>query len=276
MASFGSEAYASYLVDAMAHSWTRNLGIDGYCEDVSANYPCMMNTRGKGSLPYWYDIVERVREEQPQVVMSGEGYSSWDEVIRSNANMGGQGFQRFHDMMKQAVMSGVSQLFSSVTPPSSPHHLTRPFSQPLFTPLSLPSLHFAPFLSLFCPAQLPMPHLFPLTPPLPHAFALLAPQSHSMSFSFLSILPPSFILAIRSRSHYFPHLATPARSCTSSPSPSRPSSHQLKRPFQCSSVHLVARIATHPMASGCKQARTYCQLLWRRRSNGPVLPASCL
>ncbi|KAL3931040.1 MAG: hypothetical protein SGPRY_001289, partial [Prymnesium sp.] len=106
MASFGSEAYASYLVDAMAHSWTRNLGIDGYCEDVSANYPCMMNTRGKGSLPYWYDIVERVREEQPQVVMSGEGYSSWDEVIRSNANMGGQGFQRFHDMMKQAVMSG--------------------------------------------------------------------------------------------------------------------------------------------------------------------------
>ena len=29
LASFGSPSYAEYLVDSMANSWTRNLGIDG-------------------------------------------------------------------------------------------------------------------------------------------------------------------------------------------------------------------------------------------------------
>ena len=36
LASFGSPAYAEYLADAMANSWTRNLGIDGYTIDCSA------------------------------------------------------------------------------------------------------------------------------------------------------------------------------------------------------------------------------------------------
>ena len=40
MASFGSPTYESYLVDAFANSWGRNLGIDGFTIDVSANYPC--------------------------------------------------------------------------------------------------------------------------------------------------------------------------------------------------------------------------------------------
>lgn len=71
MASFGSQPYADYMVDAMANTWSRNLGIDGYCEDVSADYGCMMQTGGRGSLPFWSAIVDRVRKLQPQVVMSG-------------------------------------------------------------------------------------------------------------------------------------------------------------------------------------------------------------
>ena len=92
MASFGSPGYADYMVDAMANSWTRNLGIDGYCEDVNANYGCMLQTQGRGSMPSWRQIVARVRALQPQVVMSGEGYGSWDDVARSDADLGGQGF----------------------------------------------------------------------------------------------------------------------------------------------------------------------------------------
>lgn len=38
LASWGSEAYANYLVDAMANSWTKNLGIDGYCIDCIGCY----------------------------------------------------------------------------------------------------------------------------------------------------------------------------------------------------------------------------------------------
>ena len=68
MASFGNTAYADYMVDAMANSWTRNLGIDGYTEDVSANYGCMRQTGGRGSLPAWRAIVARVRQQRAYVV----------------------------------------------------------------------------------------------------------------------------------------------------------------------------------------------------------------
>jgi hypothetical protein len=71
MASFGSAEYADYMVDAMAHSWTAGLGIDGYTEDCSASYDCMMQT--KDSLADWGSIIGRVRKLQPQLVMSGEG-----------------------------------------------------------------------------------------------------------------------------------------------------------------------------------------------------------
>ncbi|KAL1499974.1 hypothetical protein AB1Y20_012653 [Prymnesium parvum] len=103
MASFGSEGYAEYLVDAMVNTWSRNLGIDGYCEDVSANYGCMLQTDGRGSLPYWVGIVDRVRRQQPQVVFTGEGYGSWDDVIRSRADLGGQGYSGYHEQMQRAV-----------------------------------------------------------------------------------------------------------------------------------------------------------------------------
>ena len=106
MASFGSAGYADYMVDAMANSWTRNLGIDGYCDDVNANYGCMLQTRGQGSMPAWRQIVARVRALQPQVVMSGEGYGSWDDLVHSDADLGGQGFGSYHHAMKQAVSSG--------------------------------------------------------------------------------------------------------------------------------------------------------------------------
>ena len=37
MCGAGSKSYADYMVDAMANSWSANLGIDGYCEDVSCS-----------------------------------------------------------------------------------------------------------------------------------------------------------------------------------------------------------------------------------------------
>ena len=106
LASFGSSSYADYMVDAMANSWTRNLGIDGYTEDCSAIYPCMLQTGGRGGLKAWADIVRRVRKLQPQVVMSGEWYGSWSQVIEAEAQMGGQGFESYHDTMQAAVLNG--------------------------------------------------------------------------------------------------------------------------------------------------------------------------
>ena len=107
LASFGSAAYSRYLIDSMANSWTRNLGIDGYCEDVSANYGCMMQVpRDEGSLPSFRRIVAAVRESQPQLVMSGENYGSWEGLIEADANLGGQGFAAFHSQMQRAVFDG--------------------------------------------------------------------------------------------------------------------------------------------------------------------------
>ena len=93
LASFGSQTYADYMVDSMANSWTKNLAIDGYTEDCSANYPCMLQLPDPkaGSLPAWASIVGRVRTLQPQVVMSGEGYGTWTEMLQADANLGGQG-----------------------------------------------------------------------------------------------------------------------------------------------------------------------------------------
>ena len=68
LASFGSETYAAYLADAMANSWSRNLGIDGYTIDCSANYDqCMMQTKHAQS-DFYNKIVGKVRETQPQIV----------------------------------------------------------------------------------------------------------------------------------------------------------------------------------------------------------------
>ena len=44
----------------------------------------MMQTDGD-SLPYFASIIDKVRASQPQVVMSGESYGSWAEIIKSHA-----------------------------------------------------------------------------------------------------------------------------------------------------------------------------------------------
>ena len=41
-----------------------------------------------------------------QLVMSGEGYGSWDQLVASDAQIGGQGYTAFHDAMQHAVLSG--------------------------------------------------------------------------------------------------------------------------------------------------------------------------
>ena len=106
LASFGSPTYAAYFADAMANSWSRNLGIDGYTIDCSANYDgCMLQTKHAQS-DFYNKIVGEVRKTQPQVVMSGEGYGSWDEVLQTNSQMGGQGSNRYHEAMQQAVFDG--------------------------------------------------------------------------------------------------------------------------------------------------------------------------
>jgi len=109
LASFGSDAYADYLVDAFANTWMAQVGIQGFTEDVAANYPDMLQTDGLGSLPYWAKIVKRVRQEQPQLVMSGENYSSWDQMLLADANIGGQGgdnYEGYHRAMQQAILYG--------------------------------------------------------------------------------------------------------------------------------------------------------------------------
>ena len=105
LASFGSPTYAPYLADAMANSWSRNLGIDGYTIDCSANYPCMMQTKTAQS-DFYNKIVGEVRKTQPQVVMSGEGFGSWDQMVSLNTQLGGQGFGAYHTQMQAAVFDG--------------------------------------------------------------------------------------------------------------------------------------------------------------------------
>jgi hypothetical protein len=112
-ASLCSDSYTKYMVDAMANSWTKNLGIDGYTIDCSANYQkgsCgqngMLQCPNGDGLAGWANIVGKVRKLQPQVVYSGEGYGSWEEVISADSNMGGQGFGSYHTTMQK-----VSSLF---------------------------------------------------------------------------------------------------------------------------------------------------------------------
>lgn len=65
-------------------------------------------------MPAWRAIVARVRARHPQLVMSGENYGSWDDVLRSDANMGGQGFGRYHEAMQAAVRDGDASGLESV------------------------------------------------------------------------------------------------------------------------------------------------------------------
>lgn len=113
LASFCSESYASYMVDAMANTWTKGLGIDGYTLDCSANYgKGACGTRGMLQCPNgdgltgWSKIMKGVRDAQPQVVQSGEGYGNWQELMTADANMGGQGFGKLHTATQTAILTG--------------------------------------------------------------------------------------------------------------------------------------------------------------------------
>eukprot|EP01047_Picozoa_sp_COSAG01_P027576 COSAG01_NODE_1824_length_9141_cov_10.234461_6_plen_88_part_00 len=68
------------------------MGISGYTVDCSGNDSCQKD----GQSLLYKGIVGKVRETQPQVVMSGESYGSWNEVVASNSQMGGQGNNDFH------------------------------------------------------------------------------------------------------------------------------------------------------------------------------------
>ena len=61
---------------------------------------------GKTAQGVWGDIVTRVRELQPQVVLSGEYFNSWEEVIRSNSDIAGQGWQTYHNQFQASVVNG--------------------------------------------------------------------------------------------------------------------------------------------------------------------------
>eukprot|EP00039_Didymoeca_costata_P024594 m.10789 g.10789 ORF g.10789 m.10789 type:complete len:592 (+) comp4319_c0_seq2:479-2254(+) len=113
MASWGSPTYADYMVDSLANSWAANLGVIGFTVDCSANYvpggSCphgMLQCPGGDGQLAWAAIVAKIRQLQPNVVTSGEAYGSWDEVIRANADMGGQGFNSFHTTTQTAIFIG--------------------------------------------------------------------------------------------------------------------------------------------------------------------------
>ena len=104
LASFGSPEYASYLSDAMANSWARSLGVDGFCTDCSGScgssncWPAisprgrltpmlrtdnvysakpgqcprgMLQQHGNSQLSL-AKIIDKAREQQPQIAMGGE------------------------------------------------------------------------------------------------------------------------------------------------------------------------------------------------------------
>ena len=79
LASFGSPEYSSYLSDAMANSWARSLGVDGFCTDCSGSYAAkpgqcprgMLQQHGNSQLSL-AKIIDKAREQQPQIAMGGE------------------------------------------------------------------------------------------------------------------------------------------------------------------------------------------------------------
>lgn len=137
MATWGSKEYADYMVDAMANSWTKNLAVDGYTVDCAANYnshnsrlglpssssssnnlkgDCSagMQQCGGDAQGAWAKIVDRVRAQQPQLVLSGESFGSWAEVIHTSSQIGGQGFADFHTATQRAVRSGDASTLEDV------------------------------------------------------------------------------------------------------------------------------------------------------------------
>ena len=115
LASFCSPTYANYMADALGNSWAGALSVDGFTVDCSGAYgpgfvgKCkngMLQCPGGDGLAGWAGIVGKTRKIAPQSVFSGEGYGSWAEVIKADADIGGQGFGSYHDAMQAAVTQG--------------------------------------------------------------------------------------------------------------------------------------------------------------------------
>lgn len=94
-ANAGHAEYQAYLSDALANSWSRNLGIDGFIVDTSFQIPCAPGTnpdygaRGGTEYIFYNTIIGNVRQTQPQVVLSGEDCASWDDAIEHNFQLPG-------------------------------------------------------------------------------------------------------------------------------------------------------------------------------------------
>eukprot|EP01047_Picozoa_sp_COSAG01_P024676 COSAG01_NODE_1532_length_10007_cov_4.889842_1_plen_1018_part_00 len=145
LGSWCSPTLADYMVDSMANSWTKNLGIQGYTLDCAARYSkgncgtdgMLQCPDGDGQLgaciclatrpePWhawttltfgcvgrcgtgWARIVARLRKLQPQVAMGGETMKGWEEVIRADADLArhsGHREELYHTAMRRAVQDG--------------------------------------------------------------------------------------------------------------------------------------------------------------------------
>jgi hypothetical protein len=110
-ANAGHQEYADYLADALANSWARNLGIDGWIVDTSFQVPCAPGTNKDYGAPggtefiLYNQIIGKVRKTQPQVVLSGEDCASWDDAIEHNFQLPGTKAQGFMQAVQQAVES---------------------------------------------------------------------------------------------------------------------------------------------------------------------------
>eukprot|EP01050_Picozoa_sp_SAG11_P005649 SAG11_NODE_406_length_9736_cov_3.229117_1_plen_1784_part_00 len=94
-ANLAHQEYVDYLANALANSWSRNLGIDGFIVDTSIQVPCspginpLFGSPGGSEYIFYNDIIGRVRKTQPQVVLSGEDCSGWDDAIAHNFQLPG-------------------------------------------------------------------------------------------------------------------------------------------------------------------------------------------
>ena len=94
-ANIGHKEYQDYLADALARSWSGGLGIDGYIVDTSFQVPCSPGINphygepGGSEYIFYNEVIGKVRETQPQVVLSGEDCSGWDDAIEHNFQLPG-------------------------------------------------------------------------------------------------------------------------------------------------------------------------------------------
>jgi len=114
LASWGSQNYANYLIDALANSWVKNLGVEGFTIDCVTCYnrgtaQCkngMLQTPNGDAMSSWGKIVHSVRSQQPTAVFSAEIYNSWEDVIKTDSDVGGQGYAQFHTDTQNAIYNG--------------------------------------------------------------------------------------------------------------------------------------------------------------------------